>query len=130
MVAKISHCALSRALGSSYPRSRAPSASAVPGVAEGVIIAQPWETLFLTVFLGRGKRNLAVVGLTLLLSCCTNERETKMLLGIPDTVEQTPDTDADRNAIACQHYGFYPGNQQWDECMKYVGSKRPPLLRP
>ena len=103
---------------------------AVPAIAEGVIIAQSWETLFLTVFLGRGKRNLAVVGLTLLLSCCTNERETKMLLGIPDTVEQTPDTDADRNAIACQHYGFYPGNQQWDECMKYVGSKRPPLLRP
>ena len=97
----------------------------------GVIIAQPWETLFLIAFLGRGKRNLAVVGLTLLLSCCTNERETKILLGIPDTVEQTTDTDADRNAIACQHYGFYPGNQQWDDCMKYVGSfKRPPLLRP
>ncbi|MGC2453516.1 MAG: hypothetical protein WA592_12165, partial [Pseudolabrys sp.] len=58
-------------------------------IAEGVIIAQTWET-FLLAFLGRGKRNLAVVGLALLLSCCTNERETKILLGIPDTVEQTP----------------------------------------
>ena len=86
--------------------------------------------LVLIAFLGRGKRNLAVVGLALLLSCCTNERETKILLGIPDTVEQTPDTDADRNIFACRQYGFYPGTQQWDECMKYVGSKRPPLLRP
>jgi hypothetical protein len=86
--------------------------------------------LVLIAFLGRGKRSLAVVGLALLLSCCTNERETKILLGIPDTVEQTSDTDADRNFIACKSYGFYPGNQQWDECMKYVGSKRPPLLRP
>ncbi|MGB7776877.1 MAG: hypothetical protein WBL77_09245, partial [Pseudolabrys sp.] len=63
-------------------------------------------------FLGRGKRNLAVVGLALLLSCCTNERETKTLLGIPDTVEQTPDTDADRNIFACRQYGFYPGTQR------------------
>ena len=62
--------------------------------------------LVLIAFLGRGKRNLAVVGLALLLSCCTNERETKILLGIPDTVEQTPDTDADRNIFACRQYGF------------------------
>ena len=86
--------------------------------------------LVLIAFLGRGKRNLAVVGLALLLSCCTNERETKILLGIPDTLEQTPDTDADRGIFACRQYGFVPGTQQWDECMKYVGSKRPPLLRP
>ena len=86
--------------------------------------------LVLIAFLGRGKRNLAVVGLALLLSCCTNERETKILLGIPGTVEQTPDSDLARNIFACRQYGFYPGTQQWDECMKYVGSKRPPLLRP
>ncbi|MGB7700052.1 MAG: hypothetical protein WBL91_00120, partial [Pseudolabrys sp.] len=66
-------------------------------------------------FFGTGKRNLAVVGMALLLSCCTNERETKTLLGIPDTVEQTPDTDADRNIFACRQYGFVPGTQQWDE---------------
>jgi hypothetical protein len=29
--------------------------------------------------------NIIVDSLTLLLSCCTNDRETKMLLGIPDT---------------------------------------------
>ena len=81
-------------------------------------------------FLGRGKRNLAVVGLALLLSCCTNDRETKALIGNlwgPDT---DADTDTDRNIFACRQYGFYPGTQQFDECMKYVGSKRPPLLRP
>jgi hypothetical protein len=37
--------------------------------------------------------NIVVVSLALLLSCFTNDRETKILLGIPDTaVEQTPDT--------------------------------------
>ena len=80
-------------------------------------------------FLGRGKRNLAVVGLALLLSCCTNDRETNILMGKSWGPDDT-DTDTDRNIFACRTYGFYPGTQQWDECMKYVGSKRPPLLRP
>jgi hypothetical protein len=75
--------------------------------------------------------NIVVVSLAFLLSCCTNDRETKMLLGIPDTsVEPTPDTGDDRNIFACRQYGFYPGTQQWDECMKYVGSKRSPLPSP
>jgi hypothetical protein len=83
----------------------------------------------LIAFLGHGKRNLAVVGLALLLSCCTNESETKKLIGTPwDDTDL--DTNTDRNTFACQHYGFYPGTQQFDECMKYVASKRPPLLRP
>ena len=67
--------------------------------------------------------NIVVVGLALLLSCCTNERETKALLGL-GTVGQTPDTVDERNSFACQQYGFYPGTQQYDDCMKYVGSKR------
>jgi hypothetical protein len=82
----------------------------------------------LAAFGGRKKRNVAVVGLALLfLSCCTNDRETKALLGIfPDTgVEQTPDTDADRNIFACRQYGFYPGTRQFDECMRYVARKGP-----
>ena len=37
---------------------------------------------------------------------------------------------AERGIFACRQYGFVPDTQQWDECMKYVGSKRPPLLRP
>ena len=90
--------------------------------------------LVLITFLGHGKRNLAVVGLALLLSCCTNERETRtLLIGNPwdtDAERNTSDKDAERNMFACRQYGFYPGTQQWDECMKYVGSKRPPLLRP
>jgi hypothetical protein len=69
--------------------------------------------------------NIVVVSLALLLSCCTNDRETKILLGIPDTdVEQTTDTDSYRNDFACRQYGFYPGTKQFDDCMKYVGSKR------
>jgi hypothetical protein len=67
--------------------------------------------------------NIVVVSLALLLSCCTNERETKALLGL-GTVGQTPDTDAERNDFACQQYGFYPGTKQFDDCMKYVESKR------
>ena len=65
--------------------------------------------LVLLAFLGRGKRNLAVVGLALLLSCCTNERETKILLGIPDTVEQTPATDAEHGYYGGAYYGGVGG---------------------
>ena len=79
----------------------------VSGIAEGAIIAANVGNPLLLAFLGRGKRNLAVVGLALL-CCCTNERETKILLGIPDTVEQTPDTDADRGIFACRQYGLIP----------------------
>ena len=87
----------------------------------------------LIAFLGRGKRNLAVVGLALLLSCCTNQSGARtLLLGHPwdaDAELDTSDNDADQSGVACRKYGFYPGTQQWDECIKYVGSKRP-LLRP
>jgi hypothetical protein len=84
--------------------------------------------LFLIAFLGREKGSLAVVGLALLLSCCTNDSETKKLLGNP--WDDAGDTNTDRSTFACQQYGFYPGTRQWDECIKYVDSKRPPLLRP
>jgi hypothetical protein len=82
--------------------------------------------LALIAFLGRGKRNLAVVGLALLLSCCTNDRETKTLLLGSTWEDKDADTDTDRNIFACRQYGFYPGTQQYDECMKYARSKRPP----
>ena len=74
---------------------------------------------------------IVIVGLALLLSCCTNERETKMLLGIAaPNVGQTPNTDAERNDLACQQYGFYPGSKQFDDCMKYVGTRRSISLSP
>jgi hypothetical protein len=66
--------------------------------------------------------NIVVASLALLLSCCTNERESKALLF--GTVGQTPDDDSSRNSFACQQYGFYPGTQQYDDCLKYVGTKR------
>jgi len=69
--------------------------------------------------------NIAVVGLSLFLACCTNERETKMLLGVVSpNVGQTPGTEAEREDFACQQYGFYPGSKQFDDCMKYVGTRR------
>jgi len=75
-----------------------------------------------------GTKNAAiivVVGLGLLLSCCTNESETKALLGIaaPNT-GQTSRTEAERDEFACQQYGFYPGSKQFNDCMKYVGNRR------
>ena len=74
--------------------------------------------------------NIVAVSLALLLSCCTNERETKMFLGIAaPNVGQTPDTVAEQNDFACQQYGFYPGSKQFDDCMKYVGSKSPAATR-
>jgi len=74
---------------------------------------------------------IVIVSLALLLSCCTNERETKMLLGIAaPNVGQTPNTDAERNDFACQQYGFYPGSKPFDDCMKYVGTRRSISLSP
>jgi hypothetical protein len=74
---------------------------------------------------------IVIVSLASLLSCCTNERETKMLLGIAaPNVGQTPNTDAERNDFACQQYGFYPGSKQFDDCMKYVGTRRSISLSP
>ena len=72
--------------------------------------------------------NIVVVSLVLLLSCCTNERETKALLF--GTVGPTPDTDDARISFACQQYGFYPGTKQYDDCLQYVGSKRSILPSP
>ena len=66
--------------------------------------------------------NIVVVSLALLLSCCTNERESKFLL--LGTVGETPDTPDAENSLACQQYGFYPGTKQYDDCLQYVASKR------
>jgi hypothetical protein len=71
-----------------------------------------------------GARRIAVVSLALLLSCCTNERETKALLGVVGpNVGATSSTNAERNDFACQQYGFYPGSKEFDDCTKYVSSK-------
>ena len=73
----------------------------------------------------RNAANIVAVGLALLLSCCTNESETKALLGIvaPNT-GQTPGTETERDEFACRQYGFYPGSKQFNDCMKYVGTRR------
>ena len=69
--------------------------------------------------------NIVVVSLAFRLSCCTNERENRMLLGIvAPTVGETPDSDAERNVFACREYGYYPGSKQFDDCMKYVEARR------
>ena len=81
--------------------------------------------------MSKAKRIVVVVSLAVLLSCCTNERETKTLLGIVvPTAGETPVTDYEQYIFACRQYGFYPGTQQFDDCMKYVGSKRSILPSP
>jgi hypothetical protein len=66
-----------------------------------------------TTFFGRGKRNVAAIGLALLLSCCSHPWEPEI----------------DRNVLACRQYGFYPNSQQFEECMRYVErSNRTTLL--
>jgi hypothetical protein len=39
---------------------------------------------------------------------------------------QTPGRhrEAERDDFACQQYGFYPGSKQFEDCMKYVGTRR------
>jgi hypothetical protein len=58
--------------------------------------------------------NIVVVSLALLLPCCSSNRP----------VDDLERTELDRNEFACRQYGFYPGTKQFDDCMKYVGSKQ------
>ena len=59
----------------------------------------------------RGQRNIILIGMALLLTCCARD-------------PWGPMTEQDRNEVACRGYGFYPGSQQYDECMRYVESRR------
>lgn len=59
-----------------------------------------------------GIRNMAVLVFALLLSGCGGGQA------------WTPMTEKDRNDLACNGYGFYPGSQQYDDCVKYVESRR------
>jgi len=61
--------------------------------------------------MSRWQRNLTLIGLALLLTCCARD-------------DWGPMTAADRNEVACRGYGFYPGSREFDECMKYVESPR------
>ncbi len=35
-----------------------------------------------------------------------------------------PMNEKDKNNLACNEYGFYAGSQQYDDCVKYVESRR------
>lgn len=35
-----------------------------------------------------------------------------------------PMNETDKNDLACNEYGFYAGSQQYDDCVKYVESRR------
>jgi hypothetical protein len=59
-----------------------------------------------------GRRHVAVVVFGLLLSGCGGGQT------------WGPMTETDKNDLACNEYGFYPGSQQYDDCMKYVVSRR------
>ena len=84
-------------------RRRARLESSRAGIAGGSLLWGPMR---------RVQRTVVLIGLALLLSCCARE-------------PWVPMTEADRNEGACLGYGFYPGTQQYDACMKYVESKRP-----
>src|SRR5262245_11622186 len=62
----------------------------------------------------RGIRNVALIGLTLLLCRCG---------GVGGST-WGPMTESDENEVACRGYGFYPGSRQYDECLKYVEARR------
>jgi hypothetical protein len=57
------------------------------------------------------QRIVALIGLALLVTSCAKE-------------PWGPMTEADRNETACRGYGFYPGTQQYDECMRFVEARR------
>jgi len=33
-------------------------------------------------------------------------------------------TDIDGNAYACSEYGFYPETKEWEDCLKFVETRR------
>jgi len=59
----------------------------------------------------RAQAHFILLGIALLVTGCAKEPWGSM-------------TDADRNQVACQGYGFYPGSEQYDDCMKYVEYRR------
>jgi len=38
--------------------------------------------------------------------------------------DNEPQSEADKNAYACNIYGYYYGTKQFEDCLKYVASKR------
>jgi hypothetical protein len=60
----------------------------------------------------RVQRNFILLGLALLVSGCGGG------------AAWGPTTEADRNSLACQGYGFYPGSEQYEDCMRYVENRR------
>ncbi len=39
-------------------------------------------------------------------------------------VDRSWEPDLDRTAYACREYGFYPGSQEYENCIKYVDTRR------
>jgi hypothetical protein len=59
------------------------------------------------------RRHIGVVLFGLFLSGCGGSGQTWGTM-----------TETDKNDLACNEYGFYPGTQQYDDCVKYVVAKR------
>lgn len=57
------------------------------------------------------KTAIAVAGVTLALSGCASH-------------PWGPETEIDKETIACQGYGFYDGTPEFDACMRFVNRER------
>jgi hypothetical protein len=57
------------------------------------------------------QRSVIFIGLALSVACCAKDA-------------WGPMTEADGNELACNSYGFYPGTQQYDDCLKYIRARR------
>jgi len=68
----------------------------------------------------RAQRIFILLGLALLVTGCAKD-------------PWGPMTEDDRNEVACRGYGFYPGTKEYDDCMRFVetrrGDPRTPSLR-
>jgi len=60
----------------------------------------------------RGRRRVGAIVFALFLSGCVGGQA------------WGPMTEADKTDLGCNEYGFYPGTQQYDDCLKYIESKR------
>jgi hypothetical protein len=63
-------------------------------------------------------------------NCMAIVRLTKMagalaiLIALSGCANHPWEPDIDRTAYACQEYGFYPGTPEYDNCLKYVDTRR------
>ena len=66
----------------------------------------------------RARNCMAILKLTKTIGILTT------LIALSGCANHPWEPDIDRTDYACQEYGFYPGTPEYDNCLKYVETRR------